>query len=73
MVFIYGGAFVSGGSSTPLYDGTSFARDGVVMVSCNYRLGIEGFLLLNGGDTNLGLRDQIAALTWVQENISAFG
>ena len=44
----------------------SFARDGVVCVSFNYRLGIEGFLPLSGGETNVGLRDQIAALTWVQ-------
>ena len=73
MVFIYGGAFVSGGSSTPLYDGTRFARDGVVLVSFNYRLGVEGFLPLSGGETNVGLRDQIAALTWVQDNIAAFG
>ncbi len=73
MVFIYGGAFVAGGSSTPLYNGARFARDGVVMVSLNYRLGVEGFLPLSGGVTNLGLRDQIAALTWVQDNIAAFG
>jgi len=63
MVFIYGGAFVSGGSSTPLYDGARFARDGVVLVSFNYRLGVEGFLPLSGGESNVGLRDQIAALT----------
>ena len=73
MVFIYGGAFVAGASSTPLYHGTRFARDGVVCVSFNYRLGIEGFLPLKGGATNVGLRDQIAALTWVQDNIAAFG
>ena len=73
MVFIYGGAFVAGASSTPLYHGTHFARDGIVFVSFNYRLGIEGFLPLEGGETNVGLRDQIAALTWVQDNIAAFG
>jgi len=73
MVFIYGGAFVAGGSSTPLYDGESFARDGVVLISFNYRLGAEGFLPLSGGETNVGLRDQIAALTWIQDNIAAFG
>lgn len=73
MVFIYGGAFVAGGSSTSLYSGARFARDGVVFVSFNYRLGVEGFLPLDGGETNLGLRDQIAALTWVQDNIAAFG
>ena len=73
MVFIYGGAFVLGGSSTALYSGRAFARDGVVLVSFNYRLGIEGFLPLAGGETNVGLRDQIAALTWVQDNIAQFG
>jgi para-nitrobenzyl esterase len=73
MVFIYGGAFVAGSSSNPLYNGSRFARDGVVLVSFNYRLGIEGFLPLDGGETNLGIRDQIAALTWVQDNIAAFG
>jgi para-nitrobenzyl esterase len=73
MVFIYGGAFVAGGSSTPLYNGARFARDGVVFVSFNYRLGVEGFLPLEGGETNVGLRDQIAALSWVQDNIAAFG
>ncbi len=73
MVFIYGGAFVTGGSSTHLYNGARFARDGVVLVSFNYRLGVEGFLPLDGGQTNVGLRDQIAALTWVQDNIAAFG
>src|SRR5215469_1996990 len=73
MVFIYGGGFVSGGSSTSLYDGTHFARDGVVLVSFNYRLGVEGFSPLSGGETNVGLCDQIAALIWVQDNITAFG
>lgn len=73
MVFIYGGGFVAGGSSTPLYNGARFARDGVVLVSMNYRLGCEGFLPLEGCETNVGLRDQIAALTWVQDNIATFG
>ena len=73
MVFIYGGAFVSGGSSNSLYDGARFARDGVVLVSFNYRLGVEGFSPLRGGETNVGLRDQLAALTWVQDNIATFG
>jgi para-nitrobenzyl esterase len=73
LVFIHGGALVLGGSSTPLYNGARFARDGVVLVSMNYRLGIEGWLPLDGGETNLGLRDQLAALSWVQDNIAAFG
>jgi len=48
-------------------------RDGVVCVTINYRLGVDGFLFLGQGSANLGLLDQIAALTWVQENIAAFG
>lgn len=72
MVWIYGGAFVRGANSISTYDGSAFARDGVVMVGVNYRLGAPGFAVLDG-PTNLGLRDQIAALTWVRENVSAFG
>lgn len=73
MVWIHGGAFRNGTGMIPTYDGTHFARDGVVCVTINYRLGIEGFLYLGPGTANLGLLDQIAALTWVQENIAAFG
>ena len=57
----------------PQYDGSRFARDGVVCVTINYRLGADGFLYLDDGIANLGLLDQIAAFTWVQENIAAFG
>ena len=73
MVYIYGGAFIMGASNAPLFDGTSFAKKGVVFVSFNYRLGIEGFLKINGAPTNIGIRDQVAALKWVQDNIGAFG
>jgi para-nitrobenzyl esterase len=73
MVWIHGGAFANGSGSVPTYDGTRFARDGVVCVTINYRLGADGFLYLGDGIANLGLLDQIAALTWVQENIAAFG
>jgi para-nitrobenzyl esterase len=73
MVWIHGGAFRNGTGMIPTYDGTHFARDGVVCVTLNYRLGIEGFLYLGPGTANLGLLDQIAALAWVQENIAAFG
>jgi para-nitrobenzyl esterase len=73
MVWIHGGAFRNGTGMIPTYDGTHFARDGVVCVTINYRLGIEGFLYLGPGTANLGLLDQIAALAWVQENIAAFG
>jgi para-nitrobenzyl esterase len=73
MVFLHGGAFVAGTGSLGVYDGSSLASLGVVVVTLNYRLGAEGFLPLPGGDTNVGLRDQIAALGWVQANIASFG
>jgi para-nitrobenzyl esterase len=73
MVFIHGGAFVAGGKDTALYDGTSFARNGVVLITVVYRMGVEGFVSVPGGDSNLGLRDQIAALEWVRGNAAAFG
>lgn len=72
MVFIHGGAFTGGSGTADVYDGTAFARAGVVCVTINYRLGIEGFLPIPGAPTNLGLRDQIFALQWVRDNIAAF-
>src|SRR5205085_45708 len=56
-----------------VYDGAAFARSGVVCVTINYRLGIEGFLPIAGAPTNLGLRDQIFALQWVRDAIAGFG
>ncbi|MET7410039.1 carboxylesterase family protein, partial [Streptomyces parvulus] len=56
-----------------VYDGATFARDGVVCVSVNYRLGVEGYGLFPDAPANAGLRDQIAALEWVRASISAFG
>ncbi|MFD9035134.1 carboxylesterase/lipase family protein [Streptomyces sp. NPDC059567] len=73
MVWIHGGSLVHGSSSVPVYDGAAFARDGVVLVSLNYRLGIEGFGVFPDAPANLGLRDQLAALAWVRDNIAAFG
>jgi carboxylesterase type B len=79
MVFIHGGAFRGGSGSTSIYDGTAFARDGVVLVTINYRLHALGFLALDGlfdgaeGTGNLGILDQVAALRWVRDNIAAFG
>ncbi|MEU0564808.1 carboxylesterase/lipase family protein [Nonomuraea sp. NPDC005983] len=73
LVWIHGGMFTKGSGSAAGYRGTSFARDGVVCVTINYRLGAEGFLYLDDGTANLGLLDQIAALEWVQGNIAAFG
>jgi len=73
MVWIHGGAFANGTAAVPNYDGSRFARDGVVLVSINYRLGVDGFLFLGDGVANLGLLDQVAALEWVRDNIAAFG
>jgi len=73
MVWIHGGAFANGSGAITMYDGSRFARDGVVCVTINYRLGVDGFLYLGNGTANVGLLDQIAALAWVQENIADFG
>ncbi|MFF0815922.1 carboxylesterase/lipase family protein [Rhodococcus sp. NPDC003318] len=81
MVFIHGGAYNSGAAATPLYRGDSLVRRGdVVYVTIGYRLGALGYLDFTEHstperrfDSNLGLRDQIAALEWVRRNIGAFG
>lgn len=78
MVWIHGGGFVVGSSSSDLYNGSKLAHNGdVVVVNFNYRLGILGFLYFEHGgkqfENNLGIQDQIAALKWVRDNIAAFG
>ncbi|MFI1711791.1 carboxylesterase/lipase family protein [Streptomyces griseoruber] len=73
MVFVHGGGFVAGSTRSAMYDGSAFARDGVVLVTLNYRLGIAGFLDIPGAPANRGLLDVVAALLWVRENIAAFG
>ena len=81
MVWIHGGAFVTGSGSSPIYDGSILSRRGnVVVVTINYRLGVLGFLNLNevtGGRIpstgNEGLLDQAFALEWVKDNIARFG
>jgi para-nitrobenzyl esterase len=73
LVWIHGGGFFAGNSANPWYDGASFARRGLVVVSVNYRLGAEGFLSVPGVESNLALRDWIAALEWVRDNVAAFG
>lgn len=73
MLYIHGGAFVIGSSYVAWFNGTNFAKKGVVMVSFNYRLGIEGFMKINGVPANIGIRDQIAAMQWVHDTIAAFG
>ncbi|MET0693210.1 MAG: carboxylesterase family protein [Propionibacteriaceae bacterium] len=74
MVWIQGGAYVIGMSGLPEYDGGRLARDGgVVVVTFNYRVGMEGFAQIEGAPANRGLLDQVAALEWVRDNIHAFG
>ncbi|MDT0144533.1 carboxylesterase family protein [Microbacterium sp. PRC9] len=81
LVWIYGGRFIFGAGSDPVYDGSRFAAKGAVVVTLNYRSGVFGFLATpelseesgHGGSGNYGLLDQIAALQWVQRNIAAFG
>lgn len=83
LVWIYGGGFVNGGSSPAIYDGSAFARRGVILVSFNYRLGRFGFFAhpaltaearaLGEPVGNYAYLDQIAALKWVRDNIAAFG
>jgi para-nitrobenzyl esterase len=81
LVWIYGGGFVNGGSSPAVYDGSPFARDGVIFVSFNYRLGRFGFFAHPALSAekpgaplaNYAIMDQIAALKWVHRNIAAFG
>jgi carboxylesterase type B len=77
LVWVHPGGFVTGGASAAASSGATFARDGIVHVAVNHRLGIDGFLLLDDseqfGSDNLGLRDLVAALEWVRENIASFG
>ena len=81
LVWIHGGALVAGTSREPLYDGRKLAKQGVVVVSINYRLGVLGWLAHpelsaespSGISGNYGLLDQVEALRWVKRNIAAFG
>ncbi|MEG3149326.1 carboxylesterase family protein [Sphingomonas sp. ZT3P38] len=79
MVWIYGGSFVRGDAAHPMFDGAALARDGVIVVTANYRLGRLGWFAhpaLTGESAstgNFGLMDQIAALKWVHDNIAGFG
>ncbi len=72
MVWVQGGGYVFGTSGLPEYDGGTLA-DGVVVVTFNYRVGFEGFGWVEPAPANRGLLDQVAALTWVRDNIAAFG
>src|SRR3984885_4746336 len=79
-VWIHGGGFTDGYAFEPTYDGTDFAREGIISISVEYRLGVFGFLDLGpilgeqyAGTANNGLHDVMTALSWIQENIGAFG
>ena len=79
MLWIHGGGFQFGSSADPIFDGAGLAQKGVILVSCNYRVGVFGFMALPELDEeespsgNFGLQDQIAVLRWIQENIHRFG
>jgi para-nitrobenzyl esterase len=73
MVWVQGGAYAFGTSGLPEYDGSTLARAGVVVVTFNYRVGLEGFGHVDGRPDNRGLLDQVAALRWVQDDIEQFG
>jgi para-nitrobenzyl esterase len=81
LVWIHGGALREGSGSLPSFDGEALAAKGVVLVTINYRMGVFGFFAHpeltresgHGASGNYGMMDQVAALRWVQKNISAFG
>ena len=75
MVFFYGGGYLIGGQETPLYNGSILAASAnpTVVVAINYRVGALGFLKAFNISGNFGMKDQIAALQWVQKHISSFG
>jgi para-nitrobenzyl esterase len=75
LVWIHGGAYIAGRGGESAYDGTALAEEGdIVVVSVTYRLGVFGYLYNPDGEPrNLGVKDQMAALKWLHENISRFG
>ena len=81
LVYFHGGGFAAGSGDEPRYDGTNFARKGIIVVTINYRLGVFGFLAHpeltaespRKASGNYGMLDQVAALQWVHRNIAAFG
>ncbi|MCW5910911.1 MAG: carboxylesterase family protein [Cyclobacteriaceae bacterium] len=81
LMWIYGGGFVSGSSACAVYDGEALAKEGIIFVSINYRVGVFGFLSHpdltkesgRNASGNYALMDQLAALKWIKANIAAFG
>ncbi|WP_029150481.1 carboxylesterase/lipase family protein [Microbacterium indicum] len=72
-VWVHGGGYFAGSPASPWYDGSAFARDGVVTVVISYRLGFDGFGWIEDAPLNRGVLDQIAALEWIRDNIAGFG
>ncbi len=72
-VWIHGGGYTTGSPASPWYDGSGFARDGVVTVTLSYRLGFDGFGWIEGAAQNRAVRDWLAALEWVRANVAFFG
>ncbi|WP_155054443.1 carboxylesterase/lipase family protein [Streptomyces blattellae] len=73
LFYLHGGGYVAGSPASPWYDGASFNRDGVVVVTVAYRLGFEGFGWLPDAPVNRGVLDWLLALRWVRDNIAQFG
>jgi para-nitrobenzyl esterase len=73
LVWLHGGGYTAGSPASPWYDGAAFTRDGVVFVSLSYRLGFDGFGVMEGAPANRGVLDWVLGLEWVRENIRAFG
>ena len=73
LVYIHGGGYQTGGSTAPAYNGSAYARRGLVAVTINYRLNAFASAVGGGHTGNYGLWDQITALKWIRNNIAAFG
>lgn len=73
MVWFHGGGFLNGSPKNTWYEGSAFTRDGVIVVTVDYRLGLDGFAPIDGAPHNRGVLDWIAALEWVQREIAHFG
>lgn len=73
LVWFHGGGYIAGSPSSPWYDGSAFCRDGIVVVAVSYRLGVVGFGEVEGAASNRAVRDWIAALEWVRDEIGEFG
>lgn len=73
LLFIHGGAYLTGGSDEPFVDGAAYAKNGVILVSVNYRLGPFHAAYADGVTGNFALTDQVAALRWVRDNIADYG